>query len=72
MGDRVRIDKRSCLSSGRCVAAEPDGFDLDEDHLGHVRAGAAALPRERLLAVARGCPGLAITVYDEDGREVDH
>jgi ferredoxin len=68
---RARIDKRSCLSSGRCVEAEPALFGWDEDDLGDVRPGAPALPKERLLELARGCPGLAISVVDEEGREVD-
>jgi ferredoxin len=66
---RVTIDKQSCLSSGRCVQAEPEIFSLDDDHLGQVKP-TADLTRERLLAAARDCPGLAITVYDDDGREI--
>ncbi len=67
----ARIDKRSCLSSGRCVEAAPEAFAWDEDDLGDVRPGAAGLAKERLLEIARGCPGLAIAVHDEKGREVD-
>jgi ferredoxin len=68
---RARIDKRSCLSSGRCVEAAPEAFAWDEDDLGDVRPGAPALPKERLLALARNCPGLAISVCDDEGRELD-
>jgi ferredoxin len=67
----VRIDKRSCLSSGRCVREAPGVFAWDEDGLGDVRPDAPALPAERLLELARGCPGLAISVWDEQGRELD-
>ncbi len=68
---RPAIDKRSCLSSGRCIEAEPSGFGWDADELGEVLAGAAELSAQRLLAVARGCPGLAIRILDEAGREID-
>lgn len=71
MAYTVKIDKQSCLSSGRCVHAEPEGFGTDDDHLGDVLPGASTLAPERLVEAARSCPGLAITVFDEDGREVD-
>jgi ferredoxin len=71
LSHRVAVDKQSCQSSGNCVDLEPGGFGWDADGLGDVLPGAAELPRERLLAVARRCPALAIAVYDEDGRELE-
>ena len=67
MAARVRIDKRSCQSSGNCVAAEPAAFVLDEDSLAGATPAAAALPAERLQAIAAGCPALAIEVEEVDG-----
>jgi len=67
----VRIDAQSCQSSGRCVRAAPGAFALDADHLARALPGAAALPDAELLAIARGCPALAIHVFDEDGRELE-
>jgi ferredoxin len=66
----VRIDKNSCQSSGNCVAFAPTAFRFDDDDLGDVLPGAVRLDRERLLAAARRCPALAITILDEDGREI--
>ena len=71
MPPTVKIDKRSCQSSGHCVEAAPEAFGFDPDHLGEVRAEAADLPGERLLAIAARCPALAITVFDETGKELD-
>jgi ferredoxin len=68
---RVEIDKQSCQSSGNCVEREPRGFAWDADDLGEVLPGAAGLPRQRLLEVARRCPALAIALYDEDDREIE-
>ena len=65
MACRAVIDKQSCQSSQRCVLAESDGFGLDSDQLGAVLPGAARLPRERPVEIARACPGLAIPGYDE-------
>jgi ferredoxin len=70
MSHSVRIDKRSCLSSGRCIEAEPAAFGWDADELGDVLPAATTLAPERLSAVARGCPGLAIRVRDERGVEI--
>ena len=71
MGYTVKIDKQSCLSSGRCMQAAPGAFALDEDQLADVGADAAALAPELLREIARGCPAYAILLYDESGAEVD-
>ena len=71
MAIRVVIDKQSCQSSGSCIEHEPEGFAWDADDLGDVQPGAARLPRERLFAVARRCPALAVTLFDEDDREIE-
>jgi ferredoxin len=71
MAFTVRIDKNSCQSSGNCVEAAEAGFGFDEDGLGEVLAGAAQLPRARLLEIARRCPALAIGVFDEAGNELE-
>ena len=66
---RAVVDKQSCLSSGRCIDAAPDVFHYDDDRL--AEASPAALPLEKLLAIARNCPSIAITVFDDDGNEVE-
>ena len=68
---RVRIEKESCQSSGRCVNAAPEAFALDADHLAELQPGIGALAPERLLEIARNCPAFAILVFDEKGEEVD-
>ena len=70
MGCHVRIDKQGCLSSGRCVSAAPEAFGWDEDHLADVRPAAASLSRDGLVAIARNCPSLSITVLDENQNEI--
>ena len=70
MGYAARVDKQSCSSSGRCCEAAPDSFFLDEDKLAGFRAG-GAVSNERILEIARRCPALAISVLDEQGREID-
>ena len=67
----VKIDKHSCQSSGNCADLLPDAFGIDDDSLGDVLPGASEQPLERLLEAARRCPALAITVFDEQGNEID-
>jgi ferredoxin len=68
---RVRIDKDACQSSGRCVQAAAEAFRLDADRLAEALPASSALPRERLVAIARACPALAIALYDDDGSPLD-
>ena len=62
---RVEVDKQSCLSSGRCVEAAPAAFRFDDDFLAEATDHALELPEEKLAAIARACPGLAITLHEE-------
>ena len=62
---RVEVDKQSCLSSGRCVEAAPTAFRFDEDFLAEATDQALALGDEKLAAIARACPGLAIHLEPE-------
>jgi len=71
VGYRLRVDRASCQSSGRCIAAAPERLELDDDRLARLRAGAPELPLAEALALARGCPALAIEVLGDDGEPID-
>ncbi len=71
MSYTARIDKRSCQSSGNCVEMAPGAFGFDEDDLGDVKDGVAELNLQRLVAVARCCPALAIEILDAAGNEIE-
>ncbi len=71
MGYSVSIDRDACISSGNCVADSPSAFDFDDDDIAVVKDGAAELPDDRLLRVARNCPAGAIVLRVADGHEVD-
>jgi ferredoxin len=68
---RVRVDRESCQSSGRCLAAAPEAFAFDRERLAEATPGAAALPLERALEIARACPALAIELFDVDGAPIE-
>ena len=67
---RVTIDKDRCVSAGRCIADEPGAFGFDDDELVSLMSGVESLSIERLIVIARRCPGLAIDVFDDDGTAV--
>ena len=71
MGYSVSVDRDSCISSGNCVADSPTGFAFDDDDIAVVKDGAAELPDDRLLRVARSCPAGAIVLRDAAGNEID-
>lgn len=56
------VDKELCVSSGRCVADVPEVFEFDGDELAQTTGDPDAIDVARLKAVARNCPGQAITV----------
>lgn len=66
---KIEIDRGLCVGLGECVEEAPSVFDLDS-------YGKAVLieknpaDTERVLAAARSCPVDAITVYDDDGKQI--
>ncbi len=68
MGCRAWVDHDECVSSGACVLEAPEAFAYQEgpEALAVVLPGAADLPDNRLVEVARLCPVGAIHVYDGD------
>ena len=58
----VRVDRGRCQGAGECVWHAPNSFTIDET----IRSVPASPPgddEETLLAAARGCPNMAITVF---------
>jgi ferredoxin len=70
MSYQVRVNKDACISSGKCIGDAKDLFRFDSDELAEVIGGATAEPLERLLKIARRCPGEAIAVFGADGTEI--
>lgn len=68
---QVRIDQDLCMSSGKCVADEPEAFGFDEEELSVVLPGATSLSEERLRRAARMCPGQAIILIGEAGEPIE-
>jgi ferredoxin len=68
-GLRVRIDRTLCVGFGDCVTEASDAFILDDTGTA-VFVQPEAVERTRLLRACDVCPVDAITVWDEDGRQL--
>ena len=70
MAYEVIIDTEQCISAGKCVAAAPRFFALDDDELAIVRDDGVAPSDDLLVRIARVCPSGAIRLR-LDGEDVD-
>ena len=70
MSYRIVIDKQSCKSSGNCIEVDPEAFAFDDDGIADATPKASGRDLETLLAAARRCPALAITIFDDSGAEI--
>jgi ferredoxin len=68
-GLRIRIDRDLCVGFGDCVEQAPQAFQLDEQGLA-VFAEPEPVDRTTLLEACDACPVDAITVWDEEGRQI--
>lgn len=68
-GLRIRIDRELCVGFGDCVEQSPEAFQLDEQGLA-VFAEPERVDRTSLLEACDACPVDAITVWDEEGRQL--
>jgi ferredoxin len=71
MSYRVEIDQELCISSGKCVGDAPTVFAFDDDELAVVIGPDHSLDKQRLLRIARNCPGQAVIIRDETGSVID-
>jgi ferredoxin len=68
-GLRVRIDRSLCVGFGDCIDEAPAAFRLDDEGV-VVFVAPHQVDRERLLRACDACPVDALTVLDEEGRQI--
>ena len=70
---RIRVDRDGCTGHGRCNAAAPELFELDEEGYNRGRHdGIIDVPpglEDVALRGVRACPERIITVVTDDDRE---
>ena len=66
---KIVVDREVCLTIASCVALAPDVFELDEDGKARVKDPTGA-DQATILLAAQSCPVDAITIFDDDGRQI--
>lgn len=69
-GLTVRIDRLLCVGFGDCIERAPEVFEFDGETIAVFTEGSATAARERVVEACDSCPVDALTVFDEDGRQV--
>ncbi len=69
-GLTVRIDRLLCVGFGDCIELAPDVFEFDDEEIAVFRESADDVDRDRLLSACESCPVDALTVLDEEGRQL--
>lgn len=69
-GLTVRIDRHLCVGFGDCVDEAPESFELDGEGIVAFRDGLDAAERDRLVRACESCPVDALTVLDDEGRQL--
>lgn len=66
---KVKVDRSLCIGAGTCSVIAPEVFELDAELKAVVKDPHGA-PDDRILDAAKSCPVLAITVEDDDGKQL--
>lgn len=65
----VTVDRLLCVGFGDCIEEAPEAFEFDDEGIA-ILTNPAEVERERLLHACEICPVDAITIVDEDGRQI--
>lgn len=66
---KIVIDRNLCIGAASCVTISPDVFELDSENKAVIKDPDADTVKNIILA-AESCPTKAISVYDENGKQV--
>ncbi len=66
----MKIDRNLCIGAATCVAIAPKAWVLDNEAKAVILETAEEEVDEMLLEAARGCPVMAISITDEDGKQL--
>lgn len=66
----ITIDRSLCIGAATCVALAPRAYTLDNEAKAVFLETAEEETDDTLLAAAKGCPVMAISIKDETGKQV--
>jgi ferredoxin len=67
---KLKIDRNLCIGAGSCVAVAPKAWELDNEAKAVLLPTADEVDDQTLLESAKACPVAAITVFDENGKQI--
>jgi ferredoxin len=66
----VKIDRTTCIGTTNCAKVAPELFVLDDERIISFRESAPDVPPDRVVEACDVCPVDALSVFDEDGRQL--
>jgi len=66
----MKIDRSLCIGAATCIAIAPKAWALDNEAKAIILDTADQESDETLLEAAKGCPVMAITITDENGKQI--
>ena len=66
----VKIDRNLCIGAGSCVAVAPKAWKLDDEAKAVLLDTWVEEDNNTLLESAKACPVAAISVFDENGKQI--
>ncbi|MEI6462973.1 MAG: ferredoxin [bacterium] len=67
---KVKIDSLTCIGAASCIAIAPETFALDNKNIAYVIEHTEFDDLDTVLAAAMSCPVFAITVMDENDKQL--
>ena len=69
-GLTIRIDRGLCIASASCMLESPDLFEFDDENVCVFGSDTGQVQRDTVIAACEMCPVEALTVLDEDGKQL--
>jgi len=66
----MQIDQNLCIGAATCIAIAPRAWALDDQAKAVILPTADEETDEILIEAAQSCPVMAITIVDEDGKQI--
>ncbi len=66
----MKIERSLCIGAATCVAIAPKAWALDDEAKAIILDTASGESDGTLIEAAKGCPVMAIFIYDETGKRI--
>jgi ferredoxin len=66
---KIIVDRDQCIGAAPCITVAPGVFRLDEENKAYV-VDMNAADDDTILLAAQSCPVQAISLFDEEGRQI--